>query len=147
MKEITLTKGYKAIVDDEDFDRINQFKWHWTRGYARRQVTIAGHRWYIWMHRAINNTPPDQQTDHINGNKLDNRQSNLRSCSKMENQWNKIGWSKIGKGIQLRPKGNYQATIWNNGKSEHIGVFDTLEEAKAAYNQRARELRGQFHPR
>jgi hypothetical protein len=92
MKEIKLTKGKTAIVDDEDFDRLSQYKWQFAViGYARRTVYVKGKkgRQTLYMHRDILATPSDMFTDHINGNRLDNRKENLRVCTQAENNRNR----------------------------------------------------------
>lgn len=93
MKEIPLTKGYKTIVDDEDYDFLMRWRWHAVIAhsvYAERcERPRGGKIKHIMMHRVINNTPDGMETDHINGNGLDNRRSNLRSVTKNQNQWNR----------------------------------------------------------
>jgi len=85
MQKIELTKGQFTLVDDEDFNYLNQWKWHIsTKGYALRCIWIgSGHKnrkgINIYMHGEVNKTPKGYQTDHINRNKLDNRKSNLRT--------------------------------------------------------------------
>lgn len=143
MKKIKLTKGKYALVDDSDFKKINEIKWHLSsRGYAcnkrRNQKTL-------FMHRLINNTPDGMQTDHINKNKLDNRRSNLRTVSNQKNHWNMpiqksntsgftgISWDKSRK--------KWVAVIWVNDKPIHLGRFSdkinaiiVRKEAKEKYH-------------
>src|SRR4030066_2184242 len=89
MKEIKLTRGKVAIVDDEDYEWINQWKWHCNgQGYAERHCDIPGKRTMIKMHRLILNTPNGMETDHINHNRLDNRKSNLRVRTRSQNAIN-----------------------------------------------------------
>lgn len=99
MKKIDIsTKKYLNIfvlVDNEDFEFLNQWKWNLsTSGYARRQRHVGekvnGHKNNnIWMHRVINDTPEDLITDHKNQNKLDNRKENLRTADKSLNSINR----------------------------------------------------------
>src|SRR4030065_939634 len=89
MKEIKLTKGKVAIVDDEDYDWLMQWKWRINSiGYAMRTVKKNGKARKIFMHRVILNTPSDMCSDHANHNRLDNRRCNLRICTKQQNQAN-----------------------------------------------------------
>lgn len=83
-KLIPLGKSDKfAIVDEADFDWLNQFSWHYHNlGYVRNWK-------FGYMHKLINATPTGYQTDHINQNKLDNRRANLRTVTASENQANK----------------------------------------------------------
>jgi len=102
MKTIPLTQGKVAIVDDDDFDWLNQVKWYakitgnGTRIYAARFKRIDGQPTTIYMHRAILAGDLDhaeldgQEADHINKNTLDNRRENLRACSKNENLRNRF---------------------------------------------------------
>ena|SRR3990167_11191769 len=96
MIKIPLTQNKFALVDDEDFDKVNQYKWCFSRhtkknfGYAGRKVQIS---WdgkkqiskHILMHRVIMNAPKGLDIDHINHNTLDNRKSNLRVCTRSQN--------------------------------------------------------------
>ena len=89
MKEIYLTQGKTAIVDDDDFDHLNQFKWFYHNGYAVRHGCRKGAKrdTQIRMHREILNNPQGI-VDHINGNRSDNRKSNLRISDKTRNMAN-----------------------------------------------------------
>src|ERR1039458_7612826 len=93
MKQLSLTQGKFALVDDEDFEYLNQFKWCYDgKGYAVRRKPGPGSRNYgfIWMHRVVNNTLEGMDTDHINRDKLDNRRSNLRTASRTLNNHNRL---------------------------------------------------------
>ena len=147
MKEIELTQGKVAIVDDEDFEYISQWKWCYTinqksrSGYAIRRPGIL-------MHRVINKTPPGMQTDHINGNGLDNRKENLRSCTRTQNKANvkmnrnnKSGYKGVSR---EKKRKTWRAHIRIGGKGRALGRFDILEEAARAYDRAAREKFGEF---
>src|SRR4030042_2949877 len=90
MKIIKLTKGLFSVVDDADYDRVNAYKWHvnhtgnGTRFYASRSIWKEGNR-RIYMHRFITSCPDGQEVNHINGNTLDNRRSNLEIVDKKTN--------------------------------------------------------------
>lgn len=83
MAEITLKNGEVALVDDADLKRVMSFSFYWylSNGYA----VTRKHQRSIFMHAVVNNTPVGMCTDHINRNRLDNRKSNLRSCTRSEN--------------------------------------------------------------
>src|SRR5690348_17197510 len=96
MKEIPLTQGKVALVDDEDFDFLNQWKWHavkWKNGfYARRNLKIDGVMKNIMMHRVIMEMEkyPDLLIDHENGDTLDNQRKNLRKTDYKGNSANRF---------------------------------------------------------
>lgn len=156
MKEIKLTQGKYALVDDDDFERVNQYKWHANCGgkglfyYAYSFIKVNNASKRTVMHRFILNLRPDKkiQVDHINHNTLDNRKINLRLCLNGENNRNTllrkdsitgykgVSFDKINK--------KYVAQIKYNKKSYHIGRFKTAREAAIAYNEKAKELFGEF---
>lgn len=103
------------------------------------------------MHRIIMNCPEDRQVDHINGDGLDNRKSNLRVCTQRQNSCNTLKYStnKSGyKGVSFSKDTNkWRATIVVNYKQIHLGLFNTPEEAAEAYINKAREIQGEFFPK
>lgn len=155
MKEIQLTKGYAAIVDDDDYEKVNQYKWYAQTKryvqYARRVAYKNGGQFTVSMHRFVMDCPDDMQVDHINHNGLDNRKENLRICTNQENSRNMIkrkpttlGLIKgvvISKCIKSKP---YKAHIRYNGKTKDIGYFANVEDAAKAYDKKALEYFGQY---
>lgn len=139
---IKLTKGKYAIVDKEDFDWLNQWKWHYSDGgYAHRSQHIRlGKNKYsckiIRMHRLINNTPDGFVTDHINRNKLDNRKCNLRTVDKSVNSINrdKPENNKSGyKGVYWDSwSKKWRAELGLNGKRIRLGRYANIKDAIAA---------------
>lgn len=153
MKEIPLTKGRVALVDDEDYELISQFTWHYTtRGYAMRSQRIGRiHKVGILMHRYIMSAPKDMHVDHINGDTLDNRRCNLRLASPSQNQHNKrktklYNTSSRFKGVTWHKHNKkWQAAIGGKGRqTRYIGQFTTQEEAARAYDAAALHLFGEF---
>ncbi len=148
-KIIQLTRGLSALVDEDDFDRLNQFDWHVVgkidnECYAKRHIHASKYRQKtVWMHRYILGDPPFSKADvdHINGNRLDNRKSNLRWCNRAINRQNSIKSSKTKnkyKGVYFRGNGiGYQALIRVNRKLLHIGCFKKQSDAAKAYNDAA----------
>lgn len=148
MKEIELTQGFKAIVDDEDYEYLSKWKWHYSNGYAVRHNSelyrTTGKRRLLPMHRLIANTPDEMLTDHANGNKLDNRKVNLRVCNPQQNSSNVVKpGTKRYRGVQKLGR-KYRAKIKYNGEQIVIGSFDTEEEAALAYNEAAFVYQGNF---
>jgi hypothetical protein len=128
MKQIPLTRGKFALVDDEDYDYLNQWKWWYTtRGYAVREEK----RRVIFMHRFLMNTPDGFDTDHINRNKLDNRKENLGIVTKSQNFMNinprKNNKSGV-KGVQ-KNKNSWMARIKVGYRSIYLGTFLDKQDA------------------
>lgn len=157
MKRIELQiygTGHYAIVDDEDLDWLMTWKWRCdSHGYASREEFYkhddgSTRRRRIAMHRVINQTPQSMDTDHIDGNPLDNRRANLRSCSHMENMWNQ--------GPEQGSSSPYLGVCWDNyyqswvtsitthGVTNRLGYFDAPEHAALIYNHYAVLQRGKF---
>lgn len=155
MAEISLTQSKIAIIDDEDLDKIAPYKWcyHSVEGYAIATVygvnpNRKNGQTTFSMHRVIADTPKGMQTDHINGNKLDNRKSNLRVCTKLDNSHNaglRINNTSGYKGVYFeKDSKKWKAQISNLGKRLCLGRFQTAKEAAKAYNEAAIEYYGEF---
>ena len=149
MQQIELTQGMFALVDNEDFDEINQYNWCFAQGYAMRKVTISGKQKTLYMHRLITNCPADMDVDHINHDKLDNQKSNLRVCSNSENRRNQkvrtYAKSSVYKGVCFdKQHGKWRAEIGLNNKLKYLGLFTNETDAAIAYNVAAIELFGEF---
>ena len=134
MKSILLTKGRIAFVDNENYEWLNQFKWHLdSKGYAIRWSPRNHYkRHYIYMHRVINKTPKGLETDHIDGNKLNNQKFNLRTVTHQENcRNNHKPTSNSGfLGVSWRNTTNkWRAYIHVNGKMKEVGTFSNIEDA------------------
>ena len=151
MKQIPLSQGKLAIVDDEDYDFLMQWKWFYSRGYAVRSVYCKkgddGKPQTLWMHKILNNTPIGMQTDHINGDKTDNRKCNLRSVTSQQNLRNqaKGGGSSKYKGVSWCPIAKkWRAYIKDNYKQFSLGKYLHEQDAANAYNNAAKKLHGGY---
>lgn len=146
-KQLPLKYGGFALVDSDDLERIRGFKWELSRkGYVISRKMKAGVLKRMFLHRIINRTPRSMVTDHINGDKLDNRKLNLRSCSNGENVSNQKvrADNTLGfKGIR-KNKRKWSAQIGKDGRHIAIGTFNTKLEAATAYDKAALRLHGAF---
>ena len=154
-KAIPLSKGKFAIVDEDDFEHLSQWKWHCNKsGYAARMqyVCYIGKRKIqnmIHMHREVMKTPIGMVVDHIDGNKVDNRKINLRNCTESENQKNRLKHAKNTsskyKGVYFhKHKKKWYAHIKYSGKHHHLGSFVNENDAAIAYNNAALEHHGEY---
>ena len=155
MKEIVLTQGKVALVDDEDYEYLNQFKWcaHLSKKtglwYAERGVRIIkGKQFTLGMHRVIMGIMDKTDIDHKDRNGLNNQKINLRICSRTLNEGNSIlrKDSTTGiKGVHYH-KGHkkYTARIQFKRKRIALGDFKTKQEAAIAYNEAAIKYFGEF---
>jgi hypothetical protein len=150
MKEIPLTKGKVAIIDDDIFEELSQYKWFLdSNGYAARHTSLHfGKRKIIYMHRIIMNAPSNMEIDHINSIKLDDRRENMRVCTHAENGKNQkkpIDNITGFKGISLDKRWlKWQTRIGVNGKMLSLGYFDDPIAAAHAYDAAAIKLHGEF---
>ena len=149
MKEIPLTRGAIAIVDDADYEELSQVKWYCTNnGYAVRMEPNRqrSDRRLLYMHRVISLAREGEVVDHANGNPLDNRRENLRICTQAQNVCNrKIGKNNSTgvKGVRMH-QGKFQVRITHGRKCVYRREFNTLEEAKMARSEVASTYHGQF---
>lgn len=146
MKEIQLNQSKLSLVDDEDFEGLLKMgRWSYSEGYVQRKEkgeTLRLHRFLLGMSK-----DDTRVVDHINGDGLDNRKSNLRICTKFENSLNKRkhrdGRLKH-KGIYQQKSGNYSAKIQIRGNDISLGTYKTQEEAGKVYERAEQELFGEF---
>ena len=154
MREIILTQGRVAIVDDEDYERVSKYKWYaMNSGLKRRRVE----RWYAEgsvngtytkLHRFIMGLAKSQKlnVDHINNDSLDCRKENLRLVTRQQNRFNSKTSKKGYKGVfdSHRKNKRWIALIRFNKKAIYLGHHKTQEEAALAYNSKALELFGEY---
>lgn len=154
---IRLPGGHVALIDDLD-SWLLFFSWHARRRYngdgfyAARGLKSPTGDGASYLHREVMGLgslrdSAGVEVDHINGNGLDCRRSNLRLASRTENMRNmklpKHNTSGF-KGVSWLPSGRWRAAIRSNRKTMHLGVFENIEEAAHAYDSAARELFGEF---
>lgn len=148
-KEIQLSQGKVALVDDEDYEELNQHKWcamkDYKTFYAMRSIQLDGHQHTLRMHNAIMGT---KGIDHKNNDGLDNRRDNLRKATASQNSHNKSKYSNNTSGYRGvywdRRNKKWRAQIGVNGKQRRLGYFSSALEAASAYDEAALELHGEF---
>lgn len=148
MKKIKLTQGKFALVDDQDFESLNKFKWHFER-YARRTTNLLGKHTNWRMHWSVIGKPlKGLEVDHINGDKLDNRRENLRVVTSRQNQCNtgKYRNNTSGyKGVHWQKRSKrWETKIKIYGYTKYLGTFLTKEEAYKVYCEANKKYHGEY---
>lgn len=158
MIEISLTQNQVAMIDDEDYALVCQYKWC-TQKSPTTLYAVSAIAWVnnknvtMKMHRMIMNAQPNQDIDHIDGNGLNNQKENLRFCDESQNGGNR----KKGPFVKNKPcSSKYKGVCWHkrdkkwqsqikfSGNMYHLGYFENENDAALAYNERALELFGEF---
>ena len=151
MKEVQLTRGMKALVDDEDFELVTRHRWHPKPGgktfYADTSIRGSDGKWHTAkMHRLIlglSDSDP-RRGDHVDMNGLNNQRHNLRVVDATGSNVNRLVYGKSGfKGVFKR-KGGFVAGISLRKKGIYLGWFKRAEEAAHAYDDAARRFYGEL---
>jgi hypothetical protein len=139
-------KGFKVQIDEEDAHLLYDHNWYIQIARKTCYVVVSYKNKTLRLHREIMNTPSGLETDHIDGNGLNNTKKNLRICTKAQNRQNRsiaksnhsgfigVSWHKA--------TGRWQARIGK--EKEHLGWFDDPRSAYEAYIKRAKERYGVF---
>ena len=154
MKIICTRKGEEILVDDEDYEWLNQYTWRIDVSHGYAMTTLPrdsnGRQRHIYMHRLITGLQPGDglEADHWNRNKADNQRGNLRVCTQLENKKN-IGRRKSNtagyKGVTFDKKtGRWIAQRTCDNKLHFLGRFTSPEIAHEAYKKAALEMHGEF---
>lgn len=134
--------GTAVQIDDADVELVNNHRWHFNGGYARTNIKqVDGSYKGLYMHNLILGFIG---IDHIDGNGLNNTKANLRAATKAENSRNNHGKrGKYGKGV-YKNKNRYTVKIGYENKRLYVGHYETIEEAKKAYDEAALKFHGEF---
>lgn len=145
---IKLTQGKVAIVDDEDFEVLAQYKWSVDKTRNGFYAVRVKSKKKIYMHRQIVDAQKGVLVDHVNHNGLDNQRSNLRLCTYIQNSQNMKtlrGGSSKFKGVSWASREEkWLATYQLSGKKKYIGYFEKEEDAAMAYDIAVTEDFGEF---
>lgn len=157
MKTITLKQRngnvFECFYDDEDHLLLSQYHWSYSLGYAVSKIANTNKK--INMQRLILGilNKPEIMSDHKNRNRLDNRRSNLRRCTRTENNRNISSYGKTSNYLGVciahtkykeRTYKSIKAQIRENGKNKHLGCFKTEEDAARVYDVHAKRIYGEF---
>lgn len=155
-KEILLTQNMVTLVDNEDYEELNKYNWQCEKSFKPRLYTSYVRRnnsknrlpKNVLMHRQIMDCPKNMVIDHINGNGLDNRKSNLRICTRGQNLANQR--------ISRANTSGYRGVCWHKGckkwasqiktnnKQRCLGFYDNIIDAAIAYDNAALKYFGEF---
>jgi len=155
MKEIPLTQGQVALVDDSDYEYLSQWKWfaqkHRRTYYATRNIRVGSRQKPIHMHKEILGLGMgvlELNPDHIDGNGVNNQRYNLRLATNTENLQNTEKYRNCSnkfKGVSWHKRiKKWHAYIRVDKKLLHIGYFQDEEVAAHAYDRAARQHFGEF---
>lgn len=143
MKEIPLTRGLMTLVDDEDYEPLNQRKWcaWWSKGSQSYYAEGFIDGKVVLMHQHLMRELPGKVVDHVDHDGLNNQRYNLRKCSNSQNTANSR--------LNVTNKSGYKGVTWDkykqkwvsqimvNYKHIHLGRFEKIEDAATAYDKAA----------
>lgn len=151
MKEIKLTQGQIAMIDDEDFHFVSKYKWHASKGlknrsfYAYRKDNSTGRQ--IAMHRELLGLNDSKiKVDHKDHNGLNNQMDNIRPCTHQQNTSNQSRHlDSVSKYVGVvRKRKKWQAQIRKNGVCYYLGLYESEIDAVLAYNNAAKKFNKEF---
>ena len=155
MKEIPLSQGQTALVDDADYPLLSEFKWCYRserngkQGYAVRHSKVYGRDRLVYLHRQLMQAPPGFEVVFANYDRLDCRRENLKVVSKEEarRHHHVRSDSKSGvKGVRYNPESDsWSAYVYRSGHCYHVGTYYTQEQAVVAYESELKKENPNLH--
>jgi hypothetical protein len=152
MRKIKLTQCKYALVDNEDYDALNKFKWYAKKGvntfYAVRSPYKNGKQTTLKMHRLLINAPRGLEVDHKDGDGLNNQRSNIRLATRSQNRMNRPKQSRNTsgfKGVSWDKTHNiWRAYITLDSVQKTLGYFKNRQEAYQVYCKASVEYHKEF---
>lgn len=152
--EIELTQNKIALIDDADWPLVAPHTWCAIRSkkkfYAMTTILTPEGRERVFLHKLLLGIGKGIKGDHVNGDSLDNRRSNLRVATSPQNAWNKRAPQAESKTSRFKgvffdkAHGKFRASILNDGKRRYLGYFDKEEDAARAYDAACVQNRGEW---
>lgn len=152
---ILISKSRSCLIDDEDEELVTKYRWYGLKSTLSTSYAVTclykPKKTTVYMHRLIMGvTDPRIKIDHINGNGLDNRRTNLRLCTQEQNMRNRGKMRRNTSGYKgvfwSKTRGNWTASIRVFGKLKYLGAFATPQEADEAYKIASRKYFKEFSP-
>lgn len=150
MIEVPLTQGRVALIDDADFPIVSAYRWKFLKrscghgGYAIASEMRDGKKRMLSMHRVLLTPPAHLQVDHVNGDGLDNRRSNIRICTMAQNAANRASYHGGWKGAAPLPSGKFVARLTADNGVYSTNPVATKEQAARLYDALAVARNGEF---
>jgi hypothetical protein len=147
MRELPLSLGYVALVDDADWPTVCDIKWFASPRNSGAVYAYAQPKGKtVYLHRFLLDARPEHCVDHVNRNPLDNRRSNLRVCTRGQNNANVTKSRAVSQftGVERLRNGRWRGVVSSNYRSYKTGRFETEIEAAHARDELATRLFGEF---
>lgn len=146
-------QGCPFYFDIDDYNLVKQYCWYKYNGYITTNTPIElkntnKYKNQIRLHRLIMNCPDDMVVDHINHDPTDNRKSNLRIATPLQNGFNRSTLCNSTSGVtgvsQYKDTGKWRAYIMLHNKQLYLGTYTNFEDAVAARKKAEEKIFGEY---